>query len=531
MIGRIAEWLRYHCVVVPLTAISHFSGLGDNAFTAKRRFKHGRRSGAWPLLKTLALLPWRLAVEVFGFGRGMVREALFGFGLVRDDVDASDAMSGGILLRAAPVVVAFSSLVGIVVWISLPHVRHERTTLESAARMSAANHDYRSAAIAYERLSQIDPDDAWTFAWAEALDHIGETDRAAEMMSALAPEDAAGYPPAQVWIARKTLDRAEIDAAQSREMRMRLARVLELEPQNAEANLLMAKLMLNLGQQPAAEPFLIAGASLHPELRLLSAEIGAGLGDREQQRREAAAARDHFQKQLANAPEDVESRVGLSKAYLLLEEYEMGVALLRSWLTDGDAPALREALSETLTAQSLALGQQGSNASKRYELLTEALRHNPRNGAAVVQLLELRADSSRLREQVDRFVESLDVESLPALARVALGNVEWADEHHAAARTHFERAYTLAPDHPGVVNNLAWALSHSAPLELDRAQELCDEALRISPLHPNLLDTRSDILIQLSKWREAQVDLDALAQLYPGMPGLKDKLDAVRRHL
>ncbi len=530
-IGRIAGWLRHHCVVVPLTAIFYSSGLGDNTFKVKRRSKHGPRSGAWRLLKSFVLLPWRLATEVFRFGRGMVREALFGFGLVRDDVDVSRAIGQGILLRALPVIVAFSSIVGAAVWLSLPHARHEKAMLESLARTAVAKHDYRSASIAYERLAQIDHDNAWTFAWADALDHSGETEVANEMMSALAPKIGAGYAPAQLWFARKMLDHSEIDASQAGEVRMRLARVLELEPENAEANLLMAKLMLNLGQQPAAEPFLVAGASLHPELRLLSAEIGAGLGDREQQHREAAAARDHFQKQLAAAPVDVESRIGLAKASLLLEEYEKSVDLLRTGTTASDAPALREALSEALTAWSLALRNQQAEASRRYELLTEALRQNPGNGAAVVQLLELRTDSSNLREQVDQFVASLDVNLLPALAQVALGNVAWADEDYATARKRFEQAYVVAPDHPGVVNNLAWSLSHSSPLELQRAKDLCDEALRISPLQPNLLDTRSDVLMQLSKWREAQVDLDVLAQLYPGMPGLQDKIDAVRRHL
>ncbi|HEX3868828.1 MAG TPA: tetratricopeptide repeat protein [Pirellulales bacterium] len=531
ILRRFACDVRFYGVIVPMEMLFRLCGVSQDSLDVRRLRGQDWLWAAWLLVSSLVLLPWRLFVRTFYFVLGTIRELLFALGLVQDDLDASHAMRRSVLLRAVTVVVSLAAMIGLGVWLSISHAAQDTVAWETTARAALENHDYRRASIAYQRLVQVHPENRWIYGWAVAQEHLGNDDRAAELMASIAPAAAVGYLPAQLWIARKALERPEIRVADADLTRRRLARILETNPDNSEASLLMAKVLLNLGQRAAAEPYLATGASSHPELSLLSAELDASLGDRDEQHRDAVAARDYYQKRLSLTPADVGARIGLAKAELLLGAYEKSVETLREGMTDRNDPSLEQTWSEALTAWSLSLSARSDDAPRRYEMLSEALSRDPRNGSAVVQLIELRSGSADLRAKVDRTLESLDFEKLPALAHVALGNAAWADNRHAAARRHYEQAYRQEPDHPGVANNFAWSLSHSEPRQLERAKVLCDDALRLAPFQQNLLDTRADILIQLGQWRAAHVDLDALARLYPGQPGVKEKLDAVARHL
>jgi tetratricopeptide (TPR) repeat protein len=304
-----------------------------------------------------------------------------------------------------------------------------------------------------------------------------------------------------------------------------------MQPELAEANLLMAKTWMSAGQASQAAPYLERVAADHPDLRLSVAEIRAMQNDREGKQHKAQAARDELEKQLRQTPRDTKLRLQLARAYLLIEDFPKSMEVLREGLHGDDVKVVSVFLSEVLTAWSYQLGVDNGPGERRLELLTDALKHDPRNGAAIVQLLELGEKFPPLNAAVERELRNLHPDDLPPLALVALGNAAWKRGTTSVARARFEQAYLLDPSNPGSANNLAWALSHSSPLELERARQLCDDALRVAPLQKNLLDTRSDILLQLHAWQEAQADLSALARLYPEMPGVREKLEHLKTQL
>ena len=93
-------------------------------------------------------------------------------------------------------------------------------------------------------------------------------------------------------------------------------------------------------------------------------------------------------------------------------------------------------------------------------------------------------------------------------AWVNLGNAEAERGRTEEAVVAYERALTLAPSDPEVLNNLAWALHHD-PRALDRAEELIRRALARDP-EPRYfyLDTLGAILLKRGSVAAASAALE-----------------------
>ncbi len=61
-------------------------------------------------------------------------------------------------------------------------------------------------------------------------------------------------------------------------------------------------------------------------------------------------------------------------------------------------------------------------------------------------------------------------------------------------------------------NNLAWMLATQDKPDLERADALIREALKLSPSNISYLDTLTEVLVKQSQWRDALVVLE---KLYP----------------
>ena len=108
------------------------------------------------------------------------------------------------------------------------------------------------------------------------------------------------------------------------------------------------------------------------------------------------------------------------------------------------------------------------------------------------------------------------------------------------AREYWERAYEvepwnapdrLEPRHAVLLNNLAWLISSTPPIELDRALVLANQALAMKPGDPAFRGTRGEVLAKLGREKEAIPDLKAALDAKPVPPSptiqkLLDKLEA-----
>jgi predicted Zn-dependent protease len=80
---------------------------------------------------------------------------------------------------------------------------------------------------------------------------------------------------------------------------------------------------------------------------------------------------------------------------------------------------------------------------------------------------------------------------------------------HDQAELHLSRAREMDRHMAIAGNNLAWAMAHREPPELEKALALIDAIAAQWPNVAAIRDTRGQILVKLGRDREALVDLEA----------------------
>lgn len=125
-----------------------------------------------------------------------------------------------------------------------------RASYEREAEASLSARDFKTARVCYERLLQWNKDDvALRFGLARALDGLGQTGEARQLLERLAPPDLDGYLPAHLFLAERLLDAPQHDAQSLSLAEKHLLRVLNADPSNAPARALLSSLYANTGRR------------------------------------------------------------------------------------------------------------------------------------------------------------------------------------------------------------------------------------------------------------------------------------------
>jgi tetratricopeptide (TPR) repeat protein len=142
-------------------------------------------------------------------------------------------------------------------------------------------------------------------------------------------------------------------------------------------------------------------------------------------------------------------------------------------------------------------------------LLTEAVQIPTTAGQAMDRLVRIAfsdgPDAARAVKLVDQFRAVADPNGrvLSLLGLYALQ----ADDA-SRARSYLEQANAQARGRNiMILNNLAIALVRMDPRDPDRALQSVEQALVLSPEHPDLLSTRGEVFVALERWPEAAADL------------------------
>lgn len=413
-------------------------------------------------------------------------------------------------LAAAPSLLAVAGLLSVSFTLTRQSSVRLATSYTQAAREALDAHDFRTARVALDRLMGLRPDDPWPrFALAEIYEATGETARAEALMNRLAPATASGYGPAHLWIARRLVPPDRIPVEQAALARMHLARAVQLLPKDDEARILLVRVLLTLGQAADAEPHLLLIVDRHPEWQLTLARVLDANRKPERAREMAARAAKFYAQQWAKDPANESLCRHAAEASILAHDWAGAIEVLEQGQQAHDSPALRAALAETLVRWAQVLEGEPNGAPRAWEQRERARGVDPWNAALVDYLIRTAAgggfDAARARGMLDGMLAAGEP---TADAHYVLGTAYWDFRQLDLARTHLEAAYRLAPTRVDVANNLAWALAHSPPEQLDRALEIMNRALEAHPGQPNLLDTRGHVLAKLGRHQEAVNDLE-----------------------
>lgn len=321
-----------------------------------------------------------------------------------------------------------------------------------------------------------------------------------------------------------TLRRAQIEHPQAAEPYMMIAEIQlrggdaaeaisiarqarELNPRDAKAVELLARSQMAAGDATGA----ISGYTTLAEMRPTSVDARIGLAEAYSgagNHREAIAT---LLKALEVDKKGARVRTALAMAYLLAKRYpealESAQALQRANVAaghaiEGDVHFAREEFSRAAAAY------------RRADALEPSGLMRVRAHAAEAKAAKGSASEAPLREWLARHPSDLDV-------RLYLADLHAAAGRHDAAVQEYLALLKTAPGDFRVLNNLAWTLNE---LKDARATQYAQQAFRIAPNNPVVLDTLGWILASQGKVQEGLGMLVKAVTLAPENPGMRFRL-------
>jgi predicted Zn-dependent protease len=376
--------------------------------------------------------------------------------------------------------------------------------------------DPLQAELAIARLLDDDPAaDQHLFLEARLWDLQERAEEAESRMRDLADEQGRAFKPAQAWLAERLVqERRHLQSADQTRVHESVIRPLELATQGEEFRIgaheaLSDHYLLRKSPQNAITE-LLQIVEEKPEMRLTLARLYVMTGEFKSAREQAEAARSYYSTRLNDAPLEHQPRLKLAETLLFLEQYAESASVLREgWEQSGNS-TYQKALGDTYLVWHDKVTQKNqADVFTRLGLVTTALKFAPDHAELMARLTLLAVDESPPGPAWEMLQQRMAQSPVPASVHFILGTRAFERGQIDEALLRLEEAHRLAPEDPKVLNNLAWFLANADPPQLDRALELADAMVRLSPETPQFRETRGQILVRLSRWREAVADLEA----------------------
>ena len=446
------------------------------------------------------------------------------------------------------------AILGCLAWlvfgICLALWRPDRTETRYAgiAENALAVKDFETARVASQRLLVLGVaagQKQHSFDLALALNGLGRGKEAGSLLSSIAPIDKPGYLPAHLYLAQTLLVKTNVTPQEIGTAERHLKHVLALDPQSVEANDLLGRIYVRMGQWELAEKHLTEVVPARPETALLLAVVARAQGDTAGAHNWAQrAAKFHREKVEAAKLDKPAHRLAWADATAMLEDYPAAFAIVEAGWRDYDNKIYLYPLGQicALWADSLAKTRPGDLAS-RFSLIQRGLECAPQNELLLRQLISLThqqgPEAVGARAALTRM---LTEGKATGVLHFALGIDAWQRGQPEEARQHFTLAYENTPQLPSVANNMAMILSLGDQPDLPRALAIIESVLVKFPNNPNFRETRGEILARSGRWREAVTDLEfalpnlaakgaahkALAEAYAGL-GLRELAEEHKR--
>ncbi|MEZ6125442.1 MAG: hypothetical protein R3C49_20025 [Planctomycetaceae bacterium] len=288
--------------------------------------------------------------------------------------------------------------------------------------------------------------------------------------------------------------------------------------------LLLAETYAAVDQPEQAITQLEDASDSNPELRLPLARLWKTVGRNE----DVTRTIDQLLKELPDSDTSRETAMKRAEILLVADQPEEAWSVLQN--ADADTSELTDVVrrqwQRLLHQATLALFDarlsafDGEDATddlkeKTEQLVLEPLLKQIESGSATVPMIDrlarLSCSDSPLSARADALLERLLARGS---ANAAIYNLVGTQALRAGdiqkGRKYLERAYSLEPANPMVLNNLAISLVRGAASseQLDRARELSNTALSQLPDHPDVLSTRAEIYLAQDRLEDARRDLE-----------------------
>jgi tetratricopeptide (TPR) repeat protein len=429
------------------------------------------------------------------------------------------------LLWGLPVIAILLPLAAISGWTAIRGNEGIAAQYRVAVREAREDKDYERVRLFERKLAQLGVATELTdYQTALALAQDGKMQEAYERMQKLAPVEEPGFRAAHYWIVHQLLSRG-IELPEAERQKLVRVHIDHLESSGVkgfEFDLVRAFALQAENKKEEAATVLAPHAGRYPQAAIMRMQIHMSQMRLDEARNDARLVRAHMEDRTRGdaklSPQDfaawtiAESLLGdASKAHSLAEQW---------YKLEPDNESAHNTLLELklqLFNEMLRLPEPNVDQLAALFLEAAGLIKNPQ----VLQrqfatLYRIRSQSPIAERVVDAVVKSPDT---PSSIMEAAGTVAATMGDYTKARQYLRLAVERNPENAVAWNNYAWIINHEPNGDLEEGLSAVNKALEIAPKEFRFRETRGQILVRLSRWKEAVDDLEYAAN---GMPDSAD---------
>ncbi len=356
------------------------------------------------------------------------------------------------------------------------------------------------------------------FQMAVLLDEAGQKERAQAIFHRLAPDDAVGRREAHRRLAAILAAKITRQSAPEELKKLLWHLTCAKDETSPEMTVAWSQYLLAVGDIAGAKRFLELAVKSFPELWQTLGLVSLSQGETASAIASFVRSADFLQEKLKEDPNNWTVRIDYAQVLIRLGRLEESRLVLEQGKNLNPEQPWNKMLATLAVAYYDLNLSEGKPISELLTYLDRALSYDPNHGQALNRLMSYASanvsGNGDLRTILSRVIAEGEQ---PALAHLAMGNLCWIEKDKKSALFHYERAISLRGDALVLLNNLAWALAHETPPDLDRALALVTTALKDDPNNKSFLDTRGTIYFLQKNWEPALTDLEI------ALSGVKNK--------
>ncbi len=406
---------------------------------------------------------------------------------------------------------------GLVLRLSLISPQQVAAQYQSMALRAFEEENLALANLCNQKLNRLGLDTQGSVFYAALKEfEAGEKASATEKIASLATFGEEDYASAHLWMVQHLVEgkiSKDVDrASQLKLAEKHLRRFVEMDPENLAGRAWRAEIYLQWGNERLAYPSLEALVPENPDLAFRMFTSSRKSGDADAIRKDALRVIEYGN---TVGPDllSTERQILVAEAYEEIGEINKAREVVAMGLLGVTDAAKKLQLSKVSGRLALAEYDQikeieSASVERRIALLKDAIKSNAVEDEVIDRFAELFESGKTSKVSAATIKSLINDADAPADVYLHFGTQAALAGKLPLARKLLAKCLELDPDRPNALNNLAWLLSNSEPVDLDGAMTYVNRALLFSPEDPRYHDTRGHIHLLKKEWKLAIQDLE-----------------------
>lgn len=420
------------------------------------------------------------------------------------------------LLMAPSLIFAGFIAIAALMLIVIPDESNRRMSYELETGKALATGNLIRARNCLDSLIQLSGDSPrqdYLYQLAILSAQAGDQDRSIRLLQRLTLPDQPGYAPAHQNLAVMLLSQPNPSAESLDEAERHIRSLLETRPNDPLYLRLLAQLELTRKRPEDALKTYALLLDADPAIGVPMGKILQDLKRDDEAKRLLEQALGRLKIKLDQNFENVETRLQMAEALLLLKQFPEAARIVQQGITLGDpSDQLSQSMGVILGRWAASLGNSIDDLHKKLNLLMQGLSVNPTNPLLLDEFWKLAM--KELGTDPDQIVKLRVLGTNPAVLDTIAGLIALRQNKLDEAKKLIESAVKRSPDLAVLLNNFS-TVGEFRNEKDSKGVELLSILLNIAPENVNIRENRGLIYIRQEKFAQSVEDLEKVVQVSP----------------